>query len=103
MNPHPFRHMRLTMKLVQAQCALLLSVEGLGYTEQDYAVFFAYGELVHQFTNPTYKEYVGSLGAFLKFYEHLVDKIAPLGNDFEKNVRAEFVKVSSGYGDLIEE
>lgn len=101
-NRYPFRHMRLTLKLIMAQCALLLATEGVvAWTDQDYALFFSMSEMWHKLDNPTYPQQVGILGAFMRFYRTLIDKM-PEG-DLRAQCEREWVKVTEGYGDLLKE
>lgn len=100
-NQHPFRHMRLTIKLVKAQIQLLLAVEGMEWTQRDFATFFIMSEMGHKTENPTYPQIIGMLGGWLRFYRRLIDKLAY--GEFRTNIELEWTKVSEGYEDLLEE
>lgn len=98
---HPFRHMRLTVKLIKAQVQLLLAVEGMDWTQRDFATFFVMNEMGHKTPNKTYPQAIGELGAWLRFYRRLLDKL-PYG-EFKTNIEVEWGKVVMGYEDLLEE
>lgn len=89
------------MQLVQAQTALLLSVDGLGFTDKDYALFVIMGSMVHKMDNPTRKQYTGALGATLRAYRGMVDRLQE-GSDLRRQCEAEWVKLSSGFESLLE-
>ena len=101
MTKYTFRAMKRTTTLLQAQCALLLSVDGLGYSNEDYALFYAMGELIHQTHNPTYKQAYGSLGGLFSLYRRLVSKLAE-DSDLRRQCEAEWVKLGTGYEQLLE-
>lgn len=101
-NQHPFRHMRLTLKLVRAQVQLLLAVEGMEWKTEDYAKFFVMSETTHKThsSNPTYAQEIGMIGAWLRFYRKLLDRL-PYG-EFKTNIEMEWSKVVMGYEELLE-
>ena len=101
MTDYTFRAMKRAMLLVQAQTALLLSVEGLGFTKKDYALFFVMGEMVHKMDNPTRKQYSAALGATLRVYRGMVDRLQE-GSDLRRQCEAEWVKLSRGFESLLE-
>lgn len=99
-SQHPFRHMRLTLRLVQAQVQLLLAVEGMDWSQNDYAFFFAASEMWRHEVNPTYTRMIGIVGGWLRFYRKLIDKL-PFG-EFRTNIETEWEKVSEEYKGLLE-
>ena len=99
-NRHPFRQMRETIRLCQAQCALLLGSNVFEWPRQEYAMLYIMNSMVRQFDNPGYKQYVGALGAYLRFEKRLVDML-PEG-ELKTTTSAEWAKVSKGYEDLLE-
>lgn len=98
-NKHPFRHMRLTMQLAQAQVALLLGVQGISWEKAEYAMFYVLQNMVKQYDNPTYKQYIVGLAAWLRFYKRLVAKLPAEARD---KVQIEFDKLTADYQDLLE-
>lgn len=97
----PFRELRATLKLAQTQTALLLAVPGMAWTQNDYILMFAMDEMWRGEVNPTYKRMVGIVGAYLRFYKRMIEKL-PEG-DMRTNMQTEFEKLAVGMEDLIEE
>jgi hypothetical protein len=100
-NRHPFRQMRETLRTTQAQVALLLATEGVvAWAQKDYALLFIMNNMVKQFENPTYTQYIGALGAYLRFEKRLIDQL-PEG-ELKTSSGAEWAKISAGYEELLE-
>lgn len=97
---YPFRKMRQSLHMIQALVALLLATEGVAWKQQDYAMMFILNQFIKQFDNPTYTQYVGALGAYLRFGKRLIDEI-PDGI-LKTTSAAEWAKVSADYPDLLE-
>ena len=97
----PFRELRATLKLAQVQTALLLAVPGMAWTNNDYALMFVMDEMWRKEINPTHKRMVGIVGAYLRFYKRMIEKLPD--NEFKTNIKAEYDKLSEPYKDLLEE
>lgn len=102
-NPIPFRNMRQTLIAVQAQVQLLLGVPELKWPQTDYALFLALAEMTKkaQSNNPTRKQLLAVLGAWLRFYKRLVDAL-PESHEVRGKIQTEFDKVSEPYQGLLE-
>lgn len=92
--------MRLTMKLCQAQVYLMLGVQEFNFEQKEYVMYNVLQNMVKQFDNPTHKQYLIGLAAWLRFYSRLVAHL-PEG-DVRDKVQVEFDKLVVGYEDLLE-
>lgn len=102
MKRHPFRLMRETLRIVQAQCALLLATKDVADWEQrDYAMLYIMNSMIKQFNNPTYVQYIGALGAYLRFEKRLIDKLVE--GELKTTATVEWEKLGKDYPDLLEE
>ena len=102
MRTIPFRDMRQTLALAQAQIALLLAVPGMEWSQNDYIMLFAMNEMWRKEVNPTRRRMVGIVGAYLRHYRKLIAKL-PEGGEMRENMQAEWDKLAEPYKNVIEE
>jgi hypothetical protein len=100
MNHIPFRQMRPTLKLIQAQSQLLLAVPGIEWPQNDYALFFAMADISKRMENPTRFQMVTQIAVWLRFCNRLIDSL-PEDNPLRVDARTEFDKLSKPYKDVL--
>lgn len=100
-SPSVFRELRRVLVIVQVEVQLLLGVPGIEWPNSDYALFLAMGELSRKVKNPTRKQMLTHLGAWLRFYKRLIDTL-PEDNPLKVTGQVEFNKVSEPYKGLFE-
>lgn len=98
-NPIPFRNLRQTLMVINAECAMLLAVEGLEWSKMDYSMFLVMTEMWKKRDNPTYNQMLVFVGAWLRFLKRLIAQL-PEG-DLKANSEVEFSKVSTGFEELV--
>lgn len=99
---HPFRDMRQALTAAHAEVQLLLGVPDIEWPQADYALFLSMSNMTlaaHK-QNPTRKQVLAMLGAWLRFYKRLVEAL-PADNELRGKVQAEFNKVSEPYQGLL--
>lgn len=96
----PFRHLRQTLRLAEAQTALLLGVKQIDWATNDYAMFTVMVQMTKQTKNPSYAKMFGMAGAWLRFLKRL---IAALPDDYtlKASAQVEFDKLAQGYEEYI--
>lgn len=101
-NNTPFRDMRQSLSAAQVEVQLLLAVPGLEWPQTDYAFFMVMADMTQkaQKQNPTRKQMLAMLGAWLRFYKRLVEALPP-DSELRGKVQAEFNKVSEPYQGLL--
>ena len=96
----PFREMRHTLNITRVQVGLLLAFEGAAWSQEEYALFFVMNEMVERTDNPTYTQYIGIVGAWLRFYKRLIERL-PEGDPLRVNSEGEYEKLSTPYKELL--
>ena len=96
----PHRQLRLTLKLAEAQTALLLGIKSIAWADSDYAMFSVMVRLTKQQKNPTYVQQFGAVGAWLRMLKRL---IAALPDDLplKGSAQVEFDKIAVGYEEYL--
>lgn len=100
-NKIPFRQMRQALKTAQAAVALMLAVEGLDWSQQDYAMFFILNQMWEKTDNPTYPQMIAQVVAWLRFFKRLIDCL-PVSHATRLEAESEFQKISAPYRELVE-
>lgn len=96
----PLRQIYRNLRTVQVQVQFMLAVEGINWQLQDYATFFAMTEQSRVLERPDRKQLLTHIGAWLKFYKQLIDKL-PEGLLIRDAALVEFDKVSEPYQGLL--
>lgn len=99
-NRIPFRQMRQTLRLTTAQVALLLGIEGLEWSQQDYALFFVMKEMWHKTDNPTFTQMYTHVVTWLRFYRRLYAQL-PEGHELRVTAESEWAKLVIGYEESV--
>lgn len=100
-SPFTFRLMREALRLTQAEVQILLGVKTIEWPPMEYSFFLALADMSKQVKNPTRKQMLTQLGAWLRFYKRLIEAL-PDGSELKPAVQAEFDKVSEPYKGLFE-
>lgn len=100
----PFREMRQALTAAKTEAGLLLAVPGINWPPNDYAFFMSLSQMTDaaRKQNPTRKQMLAMLGAWLRFYKRLVEAL-PVDNEVRAKVQAEFDTVSAPYRGLLDD
>jgi hypothetical protein len=101
-DPIAFHDMRQALSAAQIEAQLLLALPGLEWPRTDYAFFMAMADMTQKARkqNPTRKQMLAMLGAWLRFYKRLVEAL-PADNELRGKMQAEFNQVSEPYQGLL--
>lgn len=77
----------------------MLGVQEFNWEQKEYVLFNVMSNMVKQFDNPTQKQYMIGLAAWLRFEARL---IAQLPEEARGKVQVEFDKLVVGYEELLE-
>lgn len=100
-SPFTFRRMREALRITRAETQLLLAVPGLEWPPMDYTFFLALADMSKQVKNPTRKQMLTQIGAWLQFYKRLIEAL-PDDLPLKATAQIEFGKVSEPYKGLFE-
>lgn len=96
---YPFRLMRDHIKRMQAAVGLLFAVEGLGLQPIDFARFNVMMGMWRATKNPTYIQMLTAVGAWLRFYKSLIDRM-PEG-DLKTHAVGEYETINGEYAEVM--
>ena len=99
-DPFTFRRMREALRITRAETQLLLAVPGIEWPPMEYTFFLALADMTKQVKNPTRKQMVVQLGAWLRFYKRLIEAL-PDDYPLKATGQTEFDKVSEPYKELL--
>lgn len=100
-KPIPFRDMRPALKTAQMETQMLLGLPNVEWPNSDYAVFMALAQISERITNPSRKQMVAHLGAWLRFYKRLLQSL-PEDHAVRVKVQPEFDKLAEPYKTFLE-
>jgi len=75
MNKLTFRRMRETRTTLRTQCALLLALDVVAWTQIDQVFLFALDNRYKALENPTRNQMIAVVVGYLRYYQRLIDKI----------------------------
>jgi hypothetical protein len=93
--------MRPALQTAQMEVQMLLGLPNVDWSQSDYAVFLALGNMSKQVENPTRKQMLVQLGAWLRFYRRLLLAL-PEDHVVRVKVMPEFEKLAEPYQALLE-
>lgn len=98
----PFREMRPALKTAQIEVQMLLGLPNVEWPQNEYALFMGLANMSKQVENPTRKQMLVLIGAWLRFYRRLLLAL-PEDHVVRVKVMPEFDKLAEPYQTLLED